>query len=607
MWKRIVLLFVILLSVPTFGRADQTEMPELVVTASKWDEPAAEVTQDMTVITQEEIKRRQAPFVIDILRYQPDINVVQNGGFGKDATIMLRGGGSNQTLVMIDGVKINTPSVGSPDLSNILSDDVERIEIMKGPQSTMYGSEAMAGVVNIITKKGAGKPKFGLFAEGGSFSTVNVWSSLSGATEKWDYRLTPSFFSTSGISAAASGTEPDGYNENAVSARLGFVPSANSSVDLNLRYSHGLNELDTFVPGVGMVDDLSYTEKRDSYLFSAKGAISPFRNYSQSLLLSYAGDRLKDDDPTNPFNYARINNDSYNVDWQHFLQINVLRLTGGFSFRDDAAENVGSFNHSVNNTAGYLDGKVSLLEDALIVNAGGRYDSNEQFGNAVTYRTGALYNIKPWGVRLKVNNGTGFRAPSLNELYFPNYGNPNLAPEKSTGVDAGIEKEFAGGRFSIGATWFLQWYHNLIQTNFATFTADNIGRARVDGVEVELAARPLDSLALKVVYTYMDAFDLDTQQILSLRPRNKVAASVDYTEGKLALGGDFVFVSKRFDSSVDQYLPSYSLVNLRGAYEVFKQLKLFVRVDNIFDKKYVEVGGFGRPGIAAYGGVKVEF
>jgi vitamin B12 transporter len=607
MLKRIVFLLVLLFSTPSQGSADQTELPELVVTASKWDESQAEVTQDITVISQAEIRRRKMPFVVDLLRYQPDLNVVQSGGFGKHATVFLRGGDGKQTLVMIDGVKINSPSSGSADLSNILADDVERIEILKGPQSTMYGSEAMSGVVNIITIKGAGKPKVGLFAQGGSFNTVNLWGSLSGGTKKWDYRLTPSFFDTSGISAAASGTEPDGYTQGAASARLGIVPTENSSVDLNMRYSHDRNELDGFEYGVGMVDDPNWIQKRDSYLFSVKGSILPFHNYGQTLLLSYVGDRTKFDDSDTFFNNSRINTDIYNVDWQHILQLAPLRLTAGFSYRDEAAENVGQYDQSADNTACYLDGKIKLLDEALIIDAGVRYDSHETFGEAVTYRTGLLYYMVPWGVRLKVNNGTGFRAPSLNELYYPFYGNENLKAERSTEVDAGIEKEFAGGKFVIGGTWFWQRYNDLIQTNFATFTADNIGKARVEGVEATLAVRPIESLALKAAYTYMDPIDLDTGQILSRRPRNKIVTSVDYTGEKLAIGGDFIFVSKRFDSAVDQYLGSYSLFNLRGSYAVLRHLKVFAKIDNLFDKDYEEAGGFGAPGIAAYGGIQIQF
>jgi vitamin B12 transporter len=268
---------------------------------------------------------------------------------------------------------------------------------------------------------------------------------------------------------------------------------------------------------------------------------------------------------------------------------------------------VGSFDQSINNKAGYLNAKLDLIDDTLILNAGLRDDAHSTFGNALTYRTGILYDLKPLEIRFKANLGSGFRAPSLNELYYPNYGNPNLQPEKSTGYDIGVEKDFYGKKLIMGATWFWQRYHNLIQTDPNTFAAVNIGKALTEGVELKASVLLTGNLKLNAGYTWLDAEDLDTGVFLSLRPRNKFTSSIEYTLAKLTVIGECLYVSKRFDSSLNQDISSYSLVNLKGSYFLLKNLSLFARIDNLFNKSYEEAAGYGTPGISAFGGVKVSF
>ena len=261
MSKRVtILVCVLLLAPPAFAEPPEISLPETVVTASRWEEAADSVPQDMAVITRKDIEQKGVPFVLDLLRLQPDLQVVQNGGPGTNATLLLRGGGSNQVLVMIDGIKLNSPSTGSADLSGLLTTDVERIEIIKGPQSTLYGSEAMAGVVNIITKKGAGKLKANLSVEGGSFATVKTAGSVSGGTDSTNYRVSATWFDTDGIPIAKNGTMPNGFTNTSVSARLGANPTEMSSVELNLRYGTDKTQLDNYEFGVGPVDTLNYVQ-----------------------------------------------------------------------------------------------------------------------------------------------------------------------------------------------------------------------------------------------------------------------------------------------------------------------------------------------------------
>ena len=601
------LLCLLSLSTPAFAEPPDVVLPEIVATASRWEEPVERVPQDMTIITHADIEKKGVPFVADLLRSQPDLQVVQNGGPGTVATLLMRGGSSSQVLVLVDGIKYNSPSTGEADLSSLMTTDVERIEIIKGPQSTLYGSEAMAGVVNIITKKGAGKLKADLSAEGGSFSTVKTAGSVSGGTDRTNYRLSATWFDTDGIPIAKNGSLPNGYSNKSVSARLGANPSDTSSVELNLRYGTDRTHLDNYTFGVGPVDTVNYIQTHETYQIAATGKIFPWEKYEQSLTLSYLSDDLDSTDPVTAYNNYRIKSKTELLDWQHTLDLHPVTVTGGFAYRYEAAENVGTFDQSIDDKAGYLNAKLALLDDALILNAGGRYDDHSIFGAAFTYRTGALYYLKALEMRFKANLASGFRAPSLNELYYPDYGNLDLKPEKSTGYDLGVEKDLLDKKLVLGATWFRQRYRNLIQTDPNTFAAVNIGNARTEGVEIKATALATDNLKLGAGYCYLDAKDLDTGAFLPSRPRNKVSSSVDYSIAKLTLTGEYLFVSRRFDSTANRDMSPYSLVNLRGSYLLCKNSSLFVRIDNLLNKSYEEAAGYGTPGISAFGGVKVSF
>ncbi|MBI3582591.1 MAG: TonB-dependent receptor [Nitrospinae bacterium] len=590
-----------------FAQESVETLPEIVVTATRIEETPKEVTQDITVITKDDIEKKGVEFITDVFRSVPELNLVQNGGAGKNATLFLRGGSPNQTVMMIDGVKVKSPTTGSLDLAGIITDDIERIEVIKGPQSTLYGSEAMAGVINIITKKGRGKPKLSISAEGGSFSTYKTTASISGAMDVWDYRVTASYFDTGGISAAKNGTEADGYTNKSISTKIGLMPSDKLGVELNLRYFEDTSKLDSYKWGVGLVDDLNYVQEGKHYLISAKGMFSILDSYEQTLTLSSIGDNLKFEDPDTSSNRASIDTTMQTADWQHNLYISDTTFTGGIEYRKEAGEIRDNFNKEVDNKAFYLNGKIKLFDDSFIFNAGLRNDEHKTAGIKTTYRTGGLYDFKPYGLKLKGNYGTGFRSPTLNELYYPFFGNTNLKPEKSEGYDMGIEKDLYGDRLLLNATYFNQQYHDLIEYDFATFTAQNIGKAEIKGIELGLTAGITEDVNLKASHTNMDTVDKDSNKPLTRRPTNKFNSSIEYKGGKFIVIGEYTYVSERYDSAVSRNLSQYSLVNLKGRYFITDSLTIFARVDNLFNENYEEAGGYGTPGVSAFGGVKAEF
>lgn len=595
------------LSTHTFAQESVETLPEIVVTATRVEESPQDVTQDITVITKDDIEKKGVEFITDALESYTDIGIVQNGGVGKNATLFLRGGSPNQTVMMIDGVKVKSPTTGSLDLAGIIIDDIERIEVIKGPQSTLYGSEAMAGVINIITKRGKGKPKLTVSAEGGSFSTYKTTASISGAKDVWDYRVTASYFDTGGISAARSGTEADGYTNKSISTKIGLMTFDKIGVDLNLRYFEDTSKLDSYKWGVGLVDDPNYVQDGKHYLISAKGMFSILDSYEQTLTLSSIGDNLKFEDPDTSSNRASIDTTMQTADWQHNLYISDTTFTGGIEYRREAGEIKDNFNKEVDNKAFYLNGKVKLFDDSFILNAGLRNDEHKTAGIKTTYRIGGLYGFKLYNLRLKGNYATGFRAPTLNELYYPFFGNTNLKPEKSEGYDIGIEKDLYGEKLLFNATYFNQQYQDLIQYDFSTFTAQNIGRAEIKGIELGLTAGITEDVNLKASHTNMDTVDKDSNKPLTRRPTNKFNSSIEYKGGKFMIIGEYTYVSERYDSAVSRNLSQYSLVNLKGRYFINDGITLFARIDNLFNESYEEAGGYGTAGVSAFGGVKVDF
>jgi vitamin B12 transporter len=585
------------------------QLKEVVVTADRVESPAGETTSDVTVIKGDTIEKMNVNFVADVLRQIPDIDLIQNGGPGQTATVLLRGGNSTQTLVMIDGVKVKSTTFGSYDFSGLMAGDIERIEIVKGPQSTLYGSEAMSGVINIITKKGKGETKVDATIEAGSFSTSKSSLSVSGGGEKTDYLLTGSSLYTDGISAAKQGTERDGYRNSSVFGKFGLKPAENLELEFTGKYYHDRAELDDYdFLARQPVDNLNYVQHGDHSIVSGKGKLYLFNMWEQILTVSSVLDSLRGRDPVVTFNNYNIKTELDTVDWQNNLYLSDLStLTAGIETQREKGENTGNFATSLYHDAWYLSDRAKLLQGALILNAGVRHDATQISGSKTTYRAGALYDIQSAGLKIKGNYGTGFRAPSFNELFFPFYGNLTLRPEESKGWDIGLEKAFLDNKAVAAITYFDQKYSNLIESDpNPPFTAVNIARAEIKGVETSVTVHPTDTVTVKAGQTYLDARDKDTGMRLTLRPVEKYTLATVYSADKISVTVSYVFVGERFDAQAQRNLMSYNLVNVSGNYTLSKTLTLFARIDNVFNVNYEESGGYGTPGLSAFGGVKIS-
>jgi len=604
--KYLTIFLTIILSISTIHQAiAQEALQEIVVTASRIEEPAEETTSSVTVITSDDIKRSGAKDITDVLRTVPEMNLVQNGGPGKEASVILRGGDSRHVLVLVDGIRVNSPTTGSFDFSGILLDDIERIEIVKGPQSTVYGSEAMAGVINIITKK-ARKTGMELGLEAGSYGTYSPSITLFTNSGRHSLRLTGSYYSTDGISAASSGSERDSYENASFSGTLSLKPSERIDLTISTRYSDDRTELDGFdFMTRRAADDPNYVQTGERLLGLISMRTLFIEPWEQIIRFSQSEEKLRGSDPDTFFNNYTIKTLQRELSWQNNLYLHDnYTLTAGIDLRYEDAINEGNFDESRDSHAFYINNKITLLKE-LIINAGLRYDHYELTGNRTTYRLGALYNIKPLDARLRVNYGTGFRAPSMNELYYPWYGNTSLKPERSSSWEAGIEKNFFSERLLLSLTYFREDYKDLIVPDPLTWQAVNLNKAEIKGFETGLRVSLTEDISLRAGYSNLDAEDRETGERLSRRPMHRLNLELSGKRGPFSSSIYYTYTGGRYDSAIRGNLPPYSIVNISSSYRVSNTFSMLIRIENLFDRDYEEAGGYGRPGFSIYGGIKV--
>ena len=625
-----VVLGLVLALCSTAGAEEQTaNLGEIVVTATRDELPLEQVGSSITVVTAKEIEQQQKRTVADALRMVPGLDVVRTGSMGGTTSIFMRGAKSEHTLVLIDGIEMNDPSSagGTFNFGHLTVDNIERIEVLRGPQSTLYGSHAIGGVINIITKRGDGPPKGSIAIEAGSFATTRETASISGGSERVQFSLAASRLDTDGISSAGKrygNHEKDGDQNSSITTRLGITPTPNSEIDLILKYGTSRNEIDNG-GGVGK-DDPNHIMRSSELFTRGQGSLSLFNNlWEQKMGVSYSDISWHDDndpDAAHPVDRLRSSFQGQTVkfDWQHILNLHkTTTLTMGLETKEEQGSSdyhsVSSFGpydsiwskQTARTNSVYLQDQINI-QDRWFSTIGVRLDDHDRFGSKATYRFTSAYLIKQSATKLKGSYGTGFKAPSLFQLY-SSYGSPDLKPDKSIGWDLGLEQGLPFLKTTFGATWFKNRYSQMIDFDMSTWTYTNVTKARSQGLELTTQVQPLDELSLLFAYTYMETVDDTTGKELVRRPKNKLSFDANYRflkKANLSLG--LVYVGSRYNNAANtQKLGGYTLVNLAAAYDVTKSLQLFGRIDNLLDRQYEEVLGYGTPGIGAYGGVKVSF
>ena len=613
------------------NKSDNTlELPNMVVTATRTETPENEVGSAMTVITAKDIADKNINNVADALRTVPGLDVVRTGSVGQQTSVFMRGANSNHTLVLIDGVEMNDPSspTGAFDFAFLQTDNIERIEVLRGAASAVFGSDAIGGVINIITKKGTGKLKLSGVAEGGSYGTWKTGGNISGGTERINYSFDASRFETDGFSSAdknLGNVLPNGYRNTNVSGRTGFKVNDAFDLGLTLRYGEGKTALDN--GGGKGADDPNYYGTFNELFTRGFGHLKLFEDlWEQTLGVAYSRTDRNNVNAVDQFNNfsSRATNlgEKVKLDYQNIFHVHKSNtVTLGVEEEADSLSSFASsdypdWGYSSNasmpvktmNTMGYyLQDQIKLF-DRSFTTVGVRYDDNNRFGGHETWRANELYTIKETNTRLKGSYGTGFKAPTLNQLYDTIYGtgNINLKSETSQSWDIGLEQDLFGKASTLGATYFENHFNNLIQANFAPYVNQNVSKAKVHGVETFVEVRPWTDLTVRGTYTYQQTQNLDNGEQLLRRPKDKASFDADYRFlEKAHIHANVLMVGQKTDYA--STVAGYALLNLAGSYDVYKDVQLFARLDNVFDKQYEEVYGYGTSGVAGYGGVKLAY
>ena len=586
--------------------------------------PTGQIASSITAITAKDMETFQQRTVPDVLSTVPGLNVVQSGGPGGQTSVFIRGTNSNQTKVLIDGIDASDPSNvnGAFDFAHLLTAGVAQVEVLRGPQSGLYGADAIGGVVSIITNKGDGPARTTASIESGSFGTFNQSIGLSGSQDNFNYAFTVAHLHAGDVPVTPLQLLPPGqqaignnYDNMTYSTKTGVDINEFWSVNSVLRYTEAT---------------LLFTGDNNNFPSSPNAAQSDHTVHQfftrEEAVWSLLDGRIKNYFGVNYTNYwnsdmapgdlgATITTGNrIKYDWRAVTQIatgnNLIVGLEQETFQLDTP----ALSAESGNKAGFVELQSEFAKRFFLV-ANVREDDNDQFGDHMTYRVAPAVILPFTDTKLKASYGTGFKAPTLNQLFqsFPDFGfmaNPNLKPEESKGYDAGFEQPLFNDRVRFGSTYFHNNITDLIDFN-STFTQNiNIDQATTEGTESFVAASLTDRFRMRADYTFTRAVDADTGMQLLRRPKEKWSVTATWNPlTPLNLSATVLHVSSFIDVSRDGTVsglqaPGYTIVNLTSDYAINDQLKIFGRIDNLFNVHYQNPTGFLAPGLGVFGGVR---
>jgi vitamin B12 transporter len=604
----------------------EAEVESVVVSATRFDIPLDQSPASASVISSEELEQKQIQRVSDALREVPGLSVVQTGVAGQLTSVFTRGLRSEHTQVLLDGIPINQGLQGAFNFADFTTDDINRIEVVRGPQSTIYGPRALAGVIQIFTKQGTGTPGVMLAAEGGSYDTFREWSQSDGKVDGFDYSVGASRLDTE------NARPNNNYHNTAVIANIGWSPNPPSPGTGSAAASEQLRISSLFtysVSDIGLPNTIFDPRPIDHFL-TERWLIGPHIDWKPTewwehkLIVAYDHERQINDPNEDGFVGAtRAVFERTQVDYQNDLRpVSWLTLTSGFYYSRINAGQERPFvlfgptfiSDHTDETAGFVEATFTPVENLIFV-AGGRFDHFNQFGDIWTYRFAGSYKIDKTNTILHGSVGTGFSPPSSQDKIFGN--NFGLKPEEDLGWDIGIRQQLWQNHVEVGLTYFHNDLSNVIGFN-GLFDTLNLGSAETQGLEAELRAQPIPNFVLRAAYTYLEAEKTSSKDVSQLqgarlprRPRNEIYVSATYLAWKrlrTVVEAKFVNAREELNFGGPNFdIEDYSFVNIAAEYEVNPHFSIFGRVNNLTNEHYSEVFGFPALGRAAYGGVKVRF
>lgn len=569
--------------------AAEFTLEEIVVTATRTARTADETLAAVSVITRKDIERSQAQSVQEVLAGQAGINITNSGGAGKSTGVFLRGTEDEHVLVLIDGIKVGSATTGKAAFQDIPVDAIERIEIVRGPLSSLYGSEAIGGVIQIFTRKGGGETTPVASFTLGSYGTRQATAAVTGGSADNWFNLRASHFTTDGFNSKdGTETDKDGYRNNAITLRGGHRFKPGTELDVHLLRAEGKNEYDGTSSNESESVQLALgvnLKHRINDLWNTRFTLGQSRDESDNFL--------------NGVYKTTFNTRSNTISWQNDLDLGPRRqFTLGADYQKD--EVTSTTNYTVKNRdntgvfaqfmagSGAHDLKLSL-----------RQDDNSQFGDATTGNAAWGMELRD-GLRASLSYGTAFKAPTFNELYYPGFGNPALLPEKSKSLEAGLSGRHVAGR------WSLNLYETRIDDliGFDGTTNPSNASARIRGIEVETRAQ-LVGWDIHANVTLQDPENRSNTanqgKVLNRRAEQSLRLDLDRRLGAWNLGGTFRAEGRRYDNLANTTrISGYGLIDLRAETRLAKDWLFQAKVENLFDKDYETVATYNQPGRSVY-------
>ncbi len=586
----------------------------VVVTATRTPAPTTTVGSSVDVIDRAAIEASEAPKAVDLLRNVSGLAVMRSGDIGGITSLFTRGGESDYTKILVDGIPVNQPG-GAYDLSHLATDNISRIEIVRGPQSALFGSDAIAGVVQVFTRPGGGSPEFEYGAEGGSFATTDQRASLRGAWKQFDFSNAVSRFDTDNI-----GRNND-YRDGSYFGNYGYTPDSRQSLRATLMYS----SVKAGTPGVNAAGFTSFGPNNRMSRLERAGGLA-YRAFVGSRTTQHVAYRLYDHDQYfySAFGVSTILHTRHRLEYRGDVEVpKAGTLSYGVDYDRENAT-VAVDRHFRNNSGYYVQQQFSAA-NRLNVTAGIRFEHNTTFENAATPRIAVSYRVMP-GTRVRFNAGTGIKEPNFIENFSTNpffRGNPDLRAERSRSWEVGVERSVWRERVTADLGWFDNRFRNLIElvTN-PDFTAryNNIGRSIARGAEFRVRSR-VRQLSAQANYTYIDGHVQESTQTsfpfrpgdpLLRRPRHSADAGVTWTGRRWTAHGSTRFVGRRADSDFFTFSrplfsnEPYCSSDAAFTYDFPRFVSAYVRFENIFNKSYQEVLGYQALGRSAVVGVRVR-
>ncbi|HBC58117.1 MAG TPA: TonB-dependent vitamin B12 receptor [Gammaproteobacteria bacterium] len=575
----------------------------VIVTATRVAQTADDTLSSVTVISREQIVQQQAQSIQDLLRGVAGLDISNNGGLGKTSSLFLRGSESDHLLVLIDGIKVGSASLGTTPFQDIPIEQIERIEIVRGPRSSLYGSEAIGGVIQIFTRKGTGAFTPNASISAGRYDTYSASTGLSGGTHKSWFHWNISSVDSKGFNACdgvlfpvpkgcfTNEPDKDGYRNISQSARMGYRFSNGLELEIRGLHTEGDNDYDgSFVNESDTTLQLLGSSIRFSPSDIWHLTVNAGRNLDRSK--NYKNDNLQGRIFQNRFSSER---DLYS--WQNDISLtNTQMISIGADHQNDEVGGTTTYavtSRDNNGVFGQYQGSFGIHEIQFSL----RWDDNEQFGEHLTEGLSWGYHLQK-NRRMTVSYGSAFKAPSFNELYFPGFGNAELDPETSHTLEWSLTTNTSWGKWSVHT--YESRVDDLISFDLTTFAAANLDQARIRGIETIVMTTFKGwelNLDLTLLDPKIDSDDTNDGNLLPRRSRQSMRISANRAVGSYIFGATIISVGERYnDLANTERLGGYSIIDLRTEYLLANNWRLQVRIENLFDKKYETADLFNQSG-----------